>query len=163
MPTWSSSADARFRRSAAGVAEECPEVLEQLFGRQVIVEVRVLRQVPDSALDLDVAHRPAEDLRAAGRRKDELHEQLQRRGLTRAVRTEEAEDLALADLEGQAVERPVGPRAPESDRVVLGKGLGPYCVHRAVFSCVVGAGFSRPEDRGRITSGPAEAGPYDCY
>ena len=129
MPTSSSSADARLRRSAARIAEERAEVFEQLLRRQVIVEVRVLRQVSDPALDLDVADRPAEDLGAARGREDQLHQQLERRGLAGAVRTEKAEDLALPDLEGQRVERPVGPRAPESDGVVLGKGLGPYCVH----------------------------------
>ena len=43
----------------------------------------------------------AENLRAARRREDQLHQQLERGGLAGAVRAEEAEDLAGLDVERQ--------------------------------------------------------------
>ncbi len=132
MPTSSSSA--RHAAAALGrrVAEEAGEILEQLLGGQVVVEVGVLRQVADPALDVDVADRPPEDLGAAGRRIDQLHQQLERGGLAGAVRPEEAEDLALPDVERQRIERDVRARAPEADVIVLGKALGPNGVHRVI-------------------------------
>ena len=72
----------------------------------------------------EIAERPAEDLGAAGGRKHQLHQQLQRRRLAGAVRAEEAEDLARLDLERQAVERAVRALAPEADRVVLRQLVG---------------------------------------
>src|SRR4029079_10148693 len=54
-------------------------------------------------------------------REDQLHEQLQRGGLARAVRAEKAEDFAGLDLEGQPVERAVAPGPPELYLVVLGE------------------------------------------
>ena len=100
----------------AGIAEQLPEVVEQLLGGEVVVEVGVLRKVADAPARRDVADRPPENLGAPGRRKDQLHEQLQRGGLAGAVRAEEAEDLARLDVERQAIERAVRARAPEADR-----------------------------------------------
>ena len=74
----------------------------------------------------DVANRPAQDLGAARRRENQLHQQLERRRLAGAVGTEEAEDLARLDLERQAVEGAVGPRAPEADCVVFGELVDAY-------------------------------------
>ena len=61
--------------------------------------------------------------------KNQLHQQLQRGGLAGAVRTEKAEDLAPATPAGQAVERDVGTRPPEADRVVLGEPFGSDGIH----------------------------------
>ena len=102
-----------------GVAEERREVVEQFLGRQVVVEVRVLGKVADAPPTVEIADGPAEDLGAAGGREDQLHQQLERGGLARAVRAEKAEDLAGLDRERQAVERAVRALAPEADRVVL--------------------------------------------
>ena len=133
---------ARARAALGGaIAEQPGEVLEQLLGRQVVVEVRILGQVADAALDGEIAERPAEQLRAARRREDELHQQLQRGGLAGAVGAEEAEDLARLDLERQAVERPVGPLAPEADRVVLGQLVGGQRVHGQRAAPGMGAGY----------------------
>ena len=82
-------------------AEQPPVVVEQLLGGQVIVEVRVLRQVADAPADGDVTERPAEDLGVAAGGKHQLHEQLQRGGLAGAVRTEKAEDVAGRDVDAR--------------------------------------------------------------
>ena len=103
------------------VAEERAEIHQQLLGGQVVVEVRVLRQIADPALDGQVAERPPQNFGAAAGREHELHEQLQRGRLARAVRTEKSEDLALADVERQAIERPIGTLPPEANAVVLGE------------------------------------------
>jgi hypothetical protein len=105
----------------AAIAEEAGEVREQLLGSQVVVEERVFRKVTDALLDADVADRPAEHLRAARRRKHQLHQQLQRRRLARAVRPEKPEHLAGLDVEREAAEGAVGPLPPESNRVVFGE------------------------------------------
>ena len=73
----------------------------------MIVEVRVLRQIADAALGVDVAGGAAEQLGAAAGRKHQLHQQLQRRGLAGAVRTEEAEDFTRLHVEGEVIERAI--------------------------------------------------------
>ena len=124
MPTWSSSRRGAPAALGGVVAEERAEIHQQLLGGQVVVEVRILRQVADAPLDRQIAERPPQNLGAAGGRKHQLHQQLQRRRLAGAVRSEESEDLALADLERQAVERPIGALAPEADAEVLGEVEG---------------------------------------
>ena len=49
---------------AARVAEEPREIRQQFLGSQVVVEVRILRQVADAALDVEVADGTAENLGA---------------------------------------------------------------------------------------------------
>ena len=106
------------------VAEQRAEIHQQLLGGQVVVEVRVLRQVADPALDGQIAERPPENLGAAAGREHQLHEQLQRRRLARAVRAQKSEHLSLADVERQAVERPIRTLPPEADAVILGELVG---------------------------------------
>src|SRR5215471_5983854 len=81
-------------------------------------------KVADTLFRRKVADRPAEHLGPARCREHQLHQQLQRRGFASAVGTEEAEDLAPRNGEREAVERPIGALAPESNRVVLGELLG---------------------------------------
>ena len=106
-----------------GVSEELRKVMQQLFGGEVIVKIGVLGKVADPLPGLEISRRTAEDLGAAGGRKDELHQQLQRRGLAGAVGAQEAEDLPLLDVECEPVERAIRPAAPEADRIVLGELL----------------------------------------
>jgi hypothetical protein len=91
------------RRTAAPLArveaEQPAHQIEQLRARQVVVEVRVLRQEAEPLLDLSIGDRPAEDARLPRRREDEPHQHLERRGLAGAVGAEEAEDLVLLDGE----------------------------------------------------------------
>ena len=70
-------------------------------------------------MNASVADGTTKDFGAPRARKDQLHEQLQRSGLPRAVGPEEPEHLALTNAERQRVERDVRTRAPEADRVVL--------------------------------------------
>ena len=108
----------------AADAEEAREVLQQLLGRQVVVEVGVLGKVAETALHRHIARRPAQDLGRPAGRVDELHEQLEGGGLARSVGAEEAEDLAGGDRQRDRVQRPVGTRAPEADEVVLAQPVG---------------------------------------
>src|SRR5690606_7777630 len=114
-----------------------------------IVEVRVLRQEPDAAPDVQVSHWPAQDARGAGGWIDQLHQQLEGGALPCPVRAEESEDLALLHGKRERVERAVGPRTPEADGEILGQAL---CFNRRHVwfrsslrsSCFVPtAGFSR--------------------
>ena len=105
------------------IAEEMREVDEQLFRRQVVVEVRILRQVANASSRRDVPDRPPQDLRRPCRREDQLHQQLERGRLPGAVRTQKTKDLTVLNIEGDAIERAVGAAAPESDGIVLGEIL----------------------------------------
>ena len=138
-------------------AEQAAEVGQQLFGREVIVEVRVLRQVTEAALRGEVARRTPEDARLAGRRKHQLQQQLQRRRLAGAVRTEKPEDLAGFHLQREAVEDAPRPLPPEANGVVLGeldgfdRGCqssrgrpGPWVRRRADHSSRTYRSFGRP-------------------
>ena len=119
MPTRSSEASTRAAAIGGGVAEQLAKYVEQLLGGQVVVEVGVFGKVADALARRDVADGLAENLGAARRRENELHQQLQRRRLARAVRSEKAEHLARLDRERQPIERAVRPLPPEADRVVL--------------------------------------------
>ena len=71
------------------------------------------------------AHRLAEDRSGAGRRVDEPEQHADRRGLARAVGTEEAEYLARPDREGEVVhgdEAAPEPLAQAGDRDRVGAG-----------------------------------------
>src|SRR5882762_5241887 len=80
---------------------------EVVPGRLTFVETGLLREDPDRGADLRVlpSEAVARDLRCSGRRTDERAQQAQRRRLARAVRPEEAEDLALTHLEIEPVDR----------------------------------------------------------
>ena len=103
----------------ARVAEKLRAVFEKLARRQVVVEVRVFGQVPYLRVHACVADVATEYARAARGRVHEAHEQLQRRRLARAVRAEEAENLAAPDRKRQRVERPHPALPKEADLIVL--------------------------------------------
>ena len=86
-------------------AEDPADVVEVLGHREVVVEVRVLGQVADAALPAPVAEGQAEHGRAARVGPEQSHQELQGRGLARAVGPEVAEDLAGLDAEAQVAER----------------------------------------------------------
>ena len=96
------------------VAEQAPDVRQELFRRAGIGEARRLGQKADPAPDGGVAGRTAEDLGAARRRVDQPHQQPQRRGLAGAVRSEVAEHGAPRDVQRHPVERVMHARSPEA-------------------------------------------------
>ncbi len=102
-------------------AEETRGIIEQLARGQVIVEVRLLGEKADLAVHLDVVNRAAANPRRAAGRENQSHQELERGRLPRAVWPEKSEDLALAHLKRQRIERPTGALAPEADGVVLGQ------------------------------------------
>src|SRR5260221_584525 len=94
-------------RAAASLATreavQARDELEDLEAREVRIQERLVGQVADVALERDrvgvaVA---AEDRRAARARAQQAHEQADRRRLARAVRPEEAHDLAALDAQGE--------------------------------------------------------------
>src|SRR5262249_41245818 len=109
---------------AGAVPEEPGEIAQQLFSGQVVVEVRILREVANPALYRKVARRFSKELSASRGRIDELHQQLQRGGFAGAVRTEKSEHFAALDLERQAVQGAIRPRTPEANRVVFREFVG---------------------------------------
>ncbi len=103
---------------AVGVGEE----LEELAHRDALVHAGVVRHVADDAphaLGID-GHVDAVDLDAPGRRLEQRRHDADGGGLAGAVRADEAEDLAVADLEAhvaQHVERAVAvPQVVRADR-----------------------------------------------
>src|SRR6266567_2232437 len=61
----------------------------------------------------------AENARRAAGRKDQPHQKLQRRRFAGAVRSEKTKDLALLNIERQAVERTHLALAPKADFVIF--------------------------------------------
>src|SRR5438552_2803017 len=94
------------RGPAGEPVERCVED-EVLPRRLALVEARLLREDADTRADLGIVASKAVsgDRCRTRRRRDERAEEPSRRGLSGAVRTEIAEDLALADLEIDAVYR----------------------------------------------------------
>src|SRR5262249_22812396 len=76
-------------------------------------------QVADSRSGLDVADRFAKDCCAAVCRIDQTYEEVQGRGLARAVWTQKAEYLASIDLEREILERSHHALSEESGLVIL--------------------------------------------
>ncbi len=116
--------------------EQARKVVQQLLGRQVVVEVRVLGQKADAAAHAEVAHGPAENGRVAGGGKDQLHQQLEaswscpRRWGRETRRPRRARPSASADRardrDGVARSRPGSPSSARGCRL-----RGPYRIRRA--------------------------------
>ena len=97
-------------RGRAGVRRaqplQAPEEPQVLGRREVLVDRRVLAGDADQLADAMrlAGHVDAEDLGVARVDRQQRREHPQHRGLAGAVRPEDAEDLALADLEVDAVD-----------------------------------------------------------
>ena len=141
-------------------AGELGKVVEVALAGEAVVQRDAAGEVADPAADRDaVAGRvEPEDRRPAGRRVQVAEQQPDERALARAVGAEEAEDLALADLEGHVIERPDHARvgAAATRRVVLGEPLGGDRGHRPKASrCgrpAPRAGQPMTVDRNRVRS-----------
>jgi hypothetical protein len=99
-----------------------PTQPQELAPGQELVEVGVLGQEADVLAERGLAHVAPEHLRAAAARADQGEQDLQRGGLARAVRADEAEDLALAHAEADALEHALLAHA-EAGPVVLDEAL----------------------------------------
>jgi hypothetical protein len=86
------------------IAEEPGEIREQFLRREVVVERRMLRQEAEAPARPDVAWRPAQDLGTPVRRPQQVDQNLERRALAGAVRSQQAEDAARRNLEGESVQ-----------------------------------------------------------
>ena len=99
--------------------ESCVEP-EDFAGVEPGLVPEELGQVADASAGGSVAERGAQHGTGTGGRSDETEEELHGRGLAGAVRTKQADELASADLEVEAVQRRRLPEAldhaPELDR-----------------------------------------------
>src|SRR6185436_1096560 len=117
--------------AAAGVEPRAIEAIDAaeepdvLIDGQALVERKALRHVADAALDAFgiAAHVDAADRRVPARRLQQPAEHADRRRFAGAVAAEKPEDLALADLERQPIDRHEVAEAPRE----IGDGDG---VHR---------------------------------
>src|SRR4029079_15734849 len=91
-------------RLAGGEAGESAGELEVFESAQVVVEVRLFRQESQARAARGLFDRNTEEPRTAGARLDEAGEELERRGLPRAVRSQQSHDLARADLQVEGVQ-----------------------------------------------------------
>jgi hypothetical protein len=143
---------AQGRAPDRGPPGERREVVEVADAREVVVERDAAWQVPHAPPDCD--GRPhdiqVEDRRGAGRRVQVPQQQPDERALAGAVRAQEAEDLALPDLERQVVEGADGP-------VVLRQAAGGDGAHGQPRSPKTRTATGRPAARG---SGPVVRGPW---
>ncbi len=96
--------DARLERGLRHAADAGVKT-HQLATAQVAVKVGRLRQVADIAPRLDLAARHAKDAHVADRGLEQAEDDLDRGALAGAVRTEQAENLPLGDLEVQRIDR----------------------------------------------------------
>ncbi len=137
------------RAFGARHSEEVGVELEILVDREVGVEPETLRHVGEPGLDgLGVAHDgDAVEDGVAGARLEDPSEHAQRGGLAGAVGTDEAEELAGADLEIEAGDRqPLGgcARLAETARQAAhrdrGRGLRRCCGRHGVSTSLTSAG-----------------------
>src|SRR6202011_5874693 len=104
-----------------GQVVEAGEIVQQLRGRKIVVEVGLFRQVADVTVHLDVADRLPKDARAARGRKDQTDQQLDGGRFSRSVRPQEAEHFPVLDLHGQSFEAGLLLQVQEAEGIVLGK------------------------------------------
>src|SRR5687767_3451606 len=109
-------------RHAVEPVQRCEEH-EVVPGGLALVQPGLLGEDADRRADLRILPTQAEtcDIRGAGRRADECAQEAQRRRLAGSVRTEETEDLALADLEVESID---GDEIAEALRELLGTDHG---------------------------------------
>ena len=100
-------------------AEESADVLKEFLGREIVIEVRILGQIADSAPHRHGAGRLAENISLPFRGPDQAHEYLQGGGLAGAVGTQETEDLATLHTQAEMVQRPHRVLLPEADLEIL--------------------------------------------
>ena len=93
--------------------------MQQLFRRQVVVEIRMLGEVTDTLVHGRVIQFLAQDSRRAGSRKNQAEKDFERGGLPRPIRAQQAEDFARLHLEVQGIQSPFNPRLPETPRDIL--------------------------------------------
>src|SRR5262249_610305 len=93
---------------------------------------------------LDVAGRTAKERRGSRGRKDQPQQQLQRGRLAGTVWPEKAEDFPRPHFERKAVERPLRPLPPESDRLILCEIDGFDGVHGSVAADRAGSRHGAP-------------------
>src|SRR6185369_1144541 len=103
--------------------EEPAEEVERLVGVEPPIEVGLLGEEPEARLGADVGGGAAEDRRLARGGEDESEEQLEGRGLPRAVGPDQPEDLARVDRDRKIVEALVLGPSPEI-LVNLGEPFG---------------------------------------
>src|SRR5204863_3841649 len=88
-------------------------------------------------------------------RKHELQQELERRRLAGAVRAEEAEHFAGANLDGETIERAMRAKTPEADCVVFGEvaGLdgGSHRTTKTSKNGARGSGLGARRERSRFT------------
>src|ERR1051326_1783412 len=83
--------------SANATTKDLHAVVEKRALRQIVVKIRVLRQVPDALMHAHVANVVTENLRGAIGGKDQTHQQLERCSFAGAVCAEKPEDLSAVD------------------------------------------------------------------
>src|SRR5690606_30776939 len=110
------------RELAGGEAAEPPVEVEELTRREEVVEVGVLGQVAEASPGLAGGDGLDEAAGAPRGGRDQPDQHLDRRALTRAVRTEEAVDLPLPDGEVEILDGPHLP-PPQAESEALGELL----------------------------------------
>ena len=88
----------------AGQAEQAAVEADHFRSGHMLIEVGRLGQVGDLLLDINVAGGLAQNQDLARRREDQAQQSLDGRGLARAVGAEEAENLALVDIQADVVD-----------------------------------------------------------
>jgi hypothetical protein len=105
--------------------EDASDVVEVLGRRQVVVEEGVLRQVADAVSPARIPERHPEHAGRSALGEREAHQDLQGRGLARAVGPQVAEDLALVHFQAQVFQGDSTAPGQESDAVALAEPREP--------------------------------------
>ena len=112
-PTISISRAARLRRSVGVELEEPAVEVERLLGVEEAVQVRLLGQVADAFVFLDLGRRLPEDEGVAVGGEEQAEQQLDGGRLAGAVGAEQAEDFAAIDLHVEGAQGDLLLPAPE--------------------------------------------------
>src|SRR5215469_1572339 len=103
--------------------------MQELACSEVIVEIWLLREKSNLCFHPRIINCHTQDARRAGRRKYQSHQQLERRGFSRTVRSKKAEYLASFYLEVQRLQGLLRLPAPKANRISFFQTQGFYRGH----------------------------------
>src|SRR5207247_3558037 len=108
----------------SGQPEKLSRVIQELFPGQVIVEVRIFRNVADARAQRNIARVAPQDPGRPRGRENQPEKDFERCALAGAVGPQQTEDFGPFDAQVEPVEGALGPATPEPQTIVFGEPYG---------------------------------------
>jgi hypothetical protein len=81
------------------------KVIQHFRRRQIVIEIRLFRQIANVPVHRHIIHGLVQDSRASRRRENDAHQQFDRRAFPGTIWSQKSEHFAVFDLHRQAFQR----------------------------------------------------------